>query len=125
MNKWLYTFLFCSFLSMQSVLIAQQNQEAAPPPDQSFWQTLVMVGILFLFFYLIFWRPEQKRRKAMEAQRSALKKGDRVIAMGIIGTVVKVNEQTVIIRMFDNTKLEFVKEAISQVLPATEEGKKE
>ncbi|MFI5344170.1 MAG: preprotein translocase subunit YajC [Chlamydiales bacterium] len=107
-----------------SHLWAEGGAEAAPPADQSFWQTLVMIGIAFLFFYVILWRPEQKRRKAMEQQRSALKKGDRVVAMGILGTVVRVGEQTVIVKMYDGAKLEFYKAAITDVLPEEEGDKK-
>ncbi len=111
------------FLTLQSGLFAQTD--SAPPPDQSFWQTLVMIGIAFLFFYVILWRPEQKRRKELEGQRNALKKGDRVAAMGIIGTVVRVGEQTVILKMYDGAKLEFYKAAITDILPESEEaGKK-
>ena len=111
------------FLSLNNLLLAQ-DETPIPPPDQSFWQTLVMIGIAFLFFYVILWRPEQKRRKALETQRNALKKGDRVAAMGIIGTVLRVNDQTVILKMYDGAKLEFYKAAITDILPETEEGKK-
>jgi preprotein translocase subunit YajC len=83
-----------------------------------------MIGIAFLFFYVILWRPEQKRRKALEDQRSALKKGDRVAAMGIIGTVLRIGEQTVILKMYDGTKLEFYKAAITDILPELDEGSK-
>jgi len=107
-----------------SLSLSAQGAEAAPPPDQSFWQTLVMIGIAFLFFYIILWRPEQKRRKAAEAQRGALKKGDRVVAMGILGTVVRVNEQTVIVKMYDGNKIEFYKAAITDILPETEDTNK-
>lgn len=112
---------FCFALSGR---LFAQGEEHVPPPDQSFWQTLVMIGIAFLFFYVILWRPEQKRRKALEEQRSALKKGDRVAAMGIIGTVIRVGDQTVILKMYDGAKLEFYKAAISDILPETEEGSK-
>jgi preprotein translocase subunit YajC len=103
-------------------LLAQDVEP--PPPDQSFWQTLVMIGIAFLFFYVILWRPEQKRRKALEEQRSTLKKGDRVVAMGILGTIVRVGDQTVIVKMYDGAKIEFYKAAISDVLPEAEESAK-
>lgn len=115
----------CLFLTTLFVLIsnwlAAEGEEALPPPDNSLWQTLVMIGIAFLFFYIILWRPEQKRRKAIEAQRSSLKKGDRVAAMGIIGTVVRVEENTVILKMYDGAKLEFYKAAVSDVLPEKDE----
>jgi preprotein translocase subunit YajC len=119
-----YLLLVTLSLLLSGRLFAE-GEEAAPPPDQSFWQTLVMIGIAFLFFYVILWRPEQKRRKALEEQRTALKKGDRVAAMGIIGTVLRIGEQTVILKMYDGTKLEFYKAAITDILPETDEnGKK-
>ncbi len=106
-------------LLMNQTIYAAEEEPAPMPPDQGFWQTFVMIGIALLFFYFMLWRPEQKRRKEMEAQRGALKKGDRVNAMGIIGTVVKVQENTVIVKMYDGSQVEFLKAAINEVLPAT------
>jgi preprotein translocase, YajC subunit len=83
-----------------------------------------MIGIALLFFYFILWRPEQKRRKEQEAMRGQLKKGDRVTAVGIIGTVFKINSDTVVVRMVDGSKIEFIKAAITDVMPATEEDLK-
>ena len=121
-----YLFLTTLALSLTGRLFAQGEEEALPPVDQSFWQTLVMIGIAFLFFYIILWRPEQKRRKALEEQRGAMKKGDRVAAMGIIGTVAQVGEQTVILKMVDGTKIEFYKAAITDILPENDKsGEKE
>jgi len=118
-----YLLLTTLFLSLSHCLFAE-GEESLPPPDQSFWQTLVMIGIAFLFFYVILWRPEQKRRKSLEEQRSSLKKGDRVAAMGIIGTVVRVGEQTVILKMYDGAKIEFYKAAITDILPEIDETSK-
>lgn len=119
-----YLFLMTLSVMLTSRLFAE-GENIPPPADQSFWQTLVMIGIAFMFFYVILWRPEQKRRKALEEQRNTLKKGDRVAAMGIIGTVIRVGEQTVILKMYDGTKLEFYKAAVTDILPENEEnGKK-
>ena len=52
-----------------------------PPRDSGIWQTVMMIGIAMLFFYFILWRPEQKRRKALDDQRNSMKKGDRVVAV--------------------------------------------
>ncbi len=81
--------------------------------DNNIYRTLMFFGIVLTFFYLILWRPEQKRRKKLEAQRNALKPGDRVIAMGIIGEVFKIEDQTVILKMYDGTKIEMLKGAIT------------
>ena len=90
-------------------------QDAAPNPTAGATQSLIMIAIAIVFFYFILWRPEQKRRKAAEAMRSALKKGDRVTAMGIIGRVDKINDDTVILKMVDGTKIEMLKYAITDV----------
>lgn len=96
--------------------------DGAPPRDQGFSQTLFMIAIALLFFYFILWRPEQKRRKALEQQRSSLKKGDRVSAMGIIGTVASIKDNTVVLRMVDGNKIEFVKAAVTEILESAPEG---
>jgi preprotein translocase subunit YajC len=113
--------------SLFSTQLLLAQGEAAPQRDGNIWQTVVMIGIDMLFFYFILWRPEQKRRKALDDQRTALKKGDRVTAMGIIGTVVRVQEQTLILKMYDGSKIEVLKGAITDVAPGseTEEEEKE
>ena len=43
-----------------------------------------------------------------------LKSGDRVVSIGgIIGTITNVKEKTFIVKLCDNTKVEFLKSAIS------------
>jgi len=97
-------------------------EEVAPAArQQSMLQTLMMIGIALLFFYLILWRPEQKRRKKMKEQRSSMSKGDRVTAMGIVGTIDRIDEGTVILTMVDGSKIEVLKNAISDVQPASQQ----
>jgi preprotein translocase subunit YajC len=90
-------------------------QDAAPSAGGGITQTLIMIGIALVFFYFILWRPEQKRRKAAEQMRNTMKKGDRVTAMGIIGRIDDVKEQTVILKMVDGAKIEMLKAAITEV----------
>ena len=98
------------------------DEAAAPAAQGNFMQTLMLLGFGVLFFYFLLWRPEQKRRKAAEKQRSSMKKGDRVTAMGIIGTVVRVQEKSVILKMVDGSKIEVLTMAVSDVQPGTEEA---
>lgn len=105
--------LLCLIFQAQSVFAAG---EASPPtPQQSIIQTFVMIGIAALFFYVILWRPEQKRRKALEEQRKSIKKGDRVTAMGIVGIVSKIDEHTLTLRNPDGSKIEVLKAAVTDV----------
>ena len=98
------------------------DEAAAPAAGGNMYQTLMLLGFGVVFFYFLLWRPEQKRRKAIEKQRSSLKKGDRVTAMGIIGSVVRMQDNTVILKMVDGSKIEVLKMAISDVQPGTEEA---
>jgi preprotein translocase subunit YajC len=111
------------FLLPATFLLAQDG--GAQNPSGGITQTLVMIGVAVVFFYFILWRPEQKRRKAAEAMRGALKKGDRVTAMGIVGRVDKIQEQTIILKMVDGAKIEVLKAAITDVQPSSEESSNE
>ena len=112
--------LFLSLCTATGLMAEAVDEVPMPPPDQGMWQTLVLIGIAFVFFYIILWRPEQKRRKELEQSRDQMKKGDTVTAMGIIGTVSKIKEHTVILKMVDGSKIEFIKAAISEVQPQGE-----
>ena len=118
MNK-LFSLLSLGALTTALPLMA----EGAEPARQggNLIQTIVMIGVAVVFFYFILWRPEQKRRKQMENVRSSLKKGDRVTAMGLVGTVVKVQDTSVILSLYEGAKVEMLKAAITDVKPAAEE----
>lgn len=111
-------------LSNGGGLFADETPEALPTRDQGLMQTVVMILIALVFFYFILWRPDQKRRKVLEDQRSSMKKGDKVTAMGILGTVLRVQEHTIILKMYDGSKIEVLKAAITDVLPGSEEDAK-
>jgi|ERR1700733_3035656 len=122
MKKFVY--FLALFIPQTFSLFAENSEEVPPTRDQGLWQTMIMLTIAMVFFYFILWRPEQKRRKKMEDQRNSLNKGDRVTAMGIVGTVIRVQEHTVILKMYDGSKIEFLKGAITDINPGTEEDAK-
>jgi preprotein translocase subunit YajC len=104
---------------LSSPLFAQASETA---PRSNMLQTFIMIALAFVFFYFILWRPEKKRRKAMEKLRSEMKKGDRVTAMGIIGTIAKIQDQTVVLKMVDGSQIEMMKASITEIQPSTEEA---
>lgn len=124
MKKITYWLICLQMSLLSSSLFAANEEEPLPTREQGLMQTLIMIAIALVFFYFILWRPEQKRRKAMETQRSSLQKGDRVTAMGILGTVLRVQEHTVILKMYDGAKIEVLKGAITEVSPGTEDDVK-
>lgn len=120
MKKLLTSLASGAFLMASMPLFAEET--AAPASSSgSLLQTVIMIGVALVFFYFILWRPEQKRRKQMETVRSSMKKGDKITAMGIIGTVAKVQDKSVVISLYDGAKMEILKAAITDVQAATEE----
>ena len=82
--------------------------------------TMVTFVLIILIFYFLMIRPQRKRDKETQAMLSAMKKGDKVVSIGgIHGTVVAVRGESVIVKVDDNTRIEFSKNAISQVLNKT------
>lgn len=79
--------------------------------------SIIMFAAIILIFYFLIIRPQRKRDKETKAMLDAMKKGDKVVSIGgIHGTVVAVKEQTVVVKVDDNTRLEFTKSAISSVV---------
>jgi preprotein translocase subunit YajC len=71
---------------------------------------------LFVIFYFLIIRPQQKRQKEHADMVAKMDKNDEVItAGGIHGTIVSVNEKTASVRIADNVKVEVEKSSIQQV----------
>ena len=87
--------------------------------------TFATFGLVILIFYFLIIRPQSKRKKDTEKMLQALKKGDRVVTIGgIRGTVVSVKEESVVVKVDENTKLELNRSAVSSIV-SRDEGKQE
>ena len=89
-------------------------------------QLLTMIlpfGLIILVFYFLIIRPQNKKQKDTQRMLSALKKNDKVVTIGgVRGTVVNVKDDTIVVRVDTNVKLEFSKSAVSNVLGGQESG---
>ncbi len=86
--------------------------------------SLVTFALVIGIFYFLIIRPQNKKQKQTQAMINAMKKGDKVVTIGgIRGTVQSVKDETVIVKVDDDTKLEFNKSAVSTVLNAETEKK--
>ena len=93
-------------------------QAAAPGGSTgSMISTLVTFGLVFVIFYFLIIRPQNKKQKEAKRMIEAVKKGDKVITAGGVHAVVyTVKEKTVILKVDENTKMEFSKSAIASVV---------
>jgi preprotein translocase subunit YajC len=87
---------------------------AGAPPG---WvQFLPIVGMIAIFWFLII-RPQMKRQKEHQTKIAAIKKGDQVVtAGGILGKVVRVDDEYAEIEIAPNVRVRAVKGTIGDVV---------
>lgn len=77
------------------------------------WMILAMVAV----FYFLLIRPAQKQEKKRRELNNALKRGDRVVmASGIHGEVLSLDNQTVTLKVDRDVKLVFDRATVQRVL---------
>ena len=91
----------------------QAAQQAAPSAGAGAGGMWIMILLLFGVMYFFMIRPQRKQQKELEAFRSSLKKGDKVITTGgIYGTVDEITDKTVLIKVDGDVKLRMDKNSI-------------
>jgi preprotein translocase subunit YajC len=83
--------------------------------------TLIMFGAIFLIFYFMIIRPQQRRAKEREKMLSNIQKGDKVVTSGgLHGIVAGLDDKTVLLEVGDKVKLKFERSAIGTILSSKE-----
>jgi preprotein translocase subunit YajC len=111
------------YKSMQHLAAATSFALMPPPangdPNASKQQSIMSVGmivLMFVFFWVLVLRPQQKRAKEQTERLKTLKSGDRVTtSSGLVGTALTVKDSTVTIRCGD-AKLEVLKSTVTEVV---------
>lgn len=83
-------------------------------PQGSPLMSMLPIIIIFFIFYLLLIRPQQQKQKEHLEMLKKLKKNDEVITNGgIYGTIVNVKDDTFVLRVDDNCKIEVQKNSIA------------
>ncbi|HEX9972844.1 MAG TPA: preprotein translocase subunit YajC [bacterium] len=80
------------------------------------WLPIILI---FAIMYFLIFRPQAKKQKQQRMMIEALKKGDKIITSGgIYGTIVGVKEKenSIVVKVDDNTKIELAKGSVAQVI---------
>ena len=102
---------------MFSLLSAMAAPEGGAGSGGSMMTTFVTFGLIIAIFYFLIIRPQRKRDKETKDMLASIKKGDKVVSIGgIHGTVMVVKESSVIVKVDDNTRLEFSRTAINSIV---------
>lgn len=78
---------------------------------------LLIMGAMFVGIYFLMIRPQQKRRREVEAMQSSIGPGDEVITVGgLYGTVEAIDEADVMLEIAPGVTARYAKGAISRVV---------
>jgi len=82
-----------------------------------------MMALMFAILYFVVIRPQNSERKKLQQRIDTLKKGDKVLTTsGMFATVVSIETDRAVLRISEETKVEFAKSAIAQVLTPEAKG---
>ena len=97
---------------------AYAQAQGAAQGAEGLVQFLLPIVLIFIVFYFLLIRPQQKRAKEHRDMVEAVKRGDQVVtAGGIIGKVTKVGDEgRVTVEIAPNVRVEILRGTISDVL---------
>lgn len=82
--------------------------------NNSWMGTILYFALIFGVFYLVLIRPQQKRQKQHRELVTSLKPNDQVVtAGGIMGTITRVKDNSVWLKVADKVEIEVLKSSIS------------
>ncbi len=78
---------------------------------------LVAIGLIFVIFYVFIIGPQKKEQKKTQEMIAGVQKGDKIVTIGgIHGVITSVKENSIILKVDDNCKLEMNRSAIANVI---------
>lgn len=76
--------------------------------------------LIFVVFYFLLIRPQQKRLREHDDFVKTLKRGDKVVtAGGVLGTISKVDEDVLVIEIAPEVKIRVVRDTVSHLVSKT------
>ncbi len=107
-----------------STAYAQAAGGAAASPAVDFMSFLPLI-LIFVVFYFLLIKPQQKKVKEHKSMIDALRRGDRIVtAGGLIGTVTRVSgDDELTIEIAEGVRVKAIRSTITAVLAKTDPAK--
>jgi preprotein translocase subunit YajC len=79
--------------------------------------TVLPLVLMFAIFYFLLIRPQQKQQKAVREMQNSLQKGDKIVTIGgLHGILDSIDENKIIVKVGDGTRLTFDRKSIREVV---------
>jgi preprotein translocase subunit YajC len=79
--------------------------------------SMLPIILMFVVLYFLMIRPQMKKAKEHKTMLDALQKGDEVIAVGLLGKVVRITDNYVTLEIANNVQVAVQRQAITTLLP--------
>lgn len=87
------------------------------PPQPSMMAMLMPFGLMFVVFYFLLIRPQQKKAKEHEQMVNGVQKGEEVVTQGgIFGKVTGITDKVVTLEIAENVRIKILKSQVASVL---------
>ena len=101
-----------------SFFISDAIARAAPATQGDPLMSFLPLVILFVVFYFLLIRPQQKKAKEHKTMVQNLSKGDEIVTQGgILGKVTDVSENILTCKIAENVEVKVQSHAVATVLP--------
>jgi preprotein translocase subunit YajC len=80
---------------------------------KDYWSILYLVALIGIFYVMVIRPQQQRQKKHQQTIESLVPNMDVTTYGGILGTIVKVKDKTIILKIADNVKIEVLKSAIA------------
>ena len=102
-----------------SFFISDAMAQSAGDPGGGFdFTTILPLIIMFVIFYFLLIRPQQKKAKEHKGMVAALKKGDEIITNGgLLAKITDVGDNFMTCQIAENVDIKIQSHAVTTVLP--------
>jgi preprotein translocase subunit YajC len=109
---------------MSYALFLIQSAPAASP--SSFLSGVLPIVLMIAIFYFLVFMPMRRQQKNQKEMIRTLQNGQTVLTSGgIIGTIVAVNDDSLVLRVKpDNLKIQVARSSVTSIVGAEEQAKK-
>ncbi|HEY0116880.1 MAG TPA: preprotein translocase subunit YajC [Allosphingosinicella sp.] len=102
----------------ESPAYAAAGGAAAPDGAAGFMMSVFPFILIFIIFYFLLIRPQQKRMRQHQAMIGGVKPRDTVVTSGgLVGKVTKVEESEIEVELAPNVRVRVIKGMLSEVRP--------
>ena len=103
--------------TIASTGVAPSAEATQMPPQPGMMSMLLPFALMFLVFYFLLIRPQQKKMKEHEKMVGALQKGEEVVTQsGILGKIYGITDKVVTLEVDNNVRIKVLKNQVATVL---------